>query len=62
MVGPTLGGVFSQFVSWRWIFFVNVPLCVLAVVLLLRNYHEKAGVRTKHRIDFAGRRHAHRRR
>ena len=26
VVGPTLGGVFSQFASWRWIFFVNIPL------------------------------------
>jgi MFS family permease len=40
-------------VSWRWIFFVNVPLCILAVILLLRNYKETAE-RTKHRIDVAG--------
>ncbi|HEY0259022.1 MAG TPA: MFS transporter, partial [Lacisediminihabitans sp.] len=41
VVGPTLGGVFSQYLSWRWIFFVNVPLCVIAVVLLVRTFHEK---------------------
>ena len=53
VVGPTLGGVFSQFLSWRWIFFVNVPICVLAVVLLLRGFHEKVE-RRPHRIDFLG--------
>jgi MFS family permease len=53
VVGPTLGGVFSQFVSWRWIFYVNVPLCALAVWLLLRHFHESVA-RRAHRIDWAG--------
>ena len=53
VVGPTLGGVFSQFTSWRWIFFVNVPLCILAGWMLIRNFHEKVEHR-KHRIDYAG--------
>ncbi len=30
VLGPTMGGLFSQFVSWRWIFIVNVPLCLAA--------------------------------
>ncbi len=53
VVGPTLGGVFSQFLSWRWIFFVNVPLCILALVLLVRVFHEKVERRT-HRVDYLG--------
>ncbi len=53
VVGPTLGGVFSQFLSWRWIFFVNVPLCTLAIVLLVRVFHEKIEPKT-HRVDHLG--------
>ncbi|MGH1549160.1 MDR family MFS transporter [Leifsonia poae] len=53
VVGPTLGGVFSQFLSWRWIFFVNVPLCILAAFMLIRTFHESIE-RRKHRIDYAG--------
>ena len=53
VVGPTLGGVFSQFLSWRLIFFVNIPLCILAAVLLMRTFHEKIEPR-RHRVDYLG--------
>jgi MFS family permease len=53
VVGPTLGGIFSQLGIWRWIFFVNVPLCLLAGTLIARNFHESVE-RQKHRIDYAG--------
>lgn len=53
VVGPTLGGVFSQLDAWRWIFFVNVPLCLLAAGLIWRKYHEHRE-RREHRIDVAG--------
>jgi EmrB/QacA subfamily drug resistance transporter len=53
VVGPTLGGIFSQLGIWRWIFFVNVPLCLLAGTLIARNFHERVE-RQKHQIDYAG--------
>ena len=53
VVGPALGGLFSQFASWRWIFFVNIPLCLIAGWALIRSYHENVQ-RRRHRIDFAG--------
>ena len=53
VVGPTLGGLFSEFLSWRWIFFVNVPLCLVAGWMLLKTFHEKVE-RTRHRVDYLG--------
>jgi EmrB/QacA subfamily drug resistance transporter len=53
VVGPTLGGVFAELGLWRWIFFVNVPLCLLAGVLIARNLHETVE-RREHNIDYLG--------
>jgi len=52
VVGPTLGGVFSQALSWRFIFWVNIPLCLLAA-WMLRHFTESVTRRTS-RVDVAG--------
>ncbi len=53
VVGPSLGGLFAEFLDWRWIFFVNIPLCFLAAWMLVRAYHETVE-RQQHRLDIAG--------
>ena len=53
IVGPSLGGFLVQHFTWRLIFYINVPLGLLAVVGLLLGYRERVAHRD-HRIDYTG--------
>lgn len=53
VLAPTLGGLFAQYLTWRWIFLVNVPLGAVALWFIVRRLHEQVE-RHERRIDWAG--------
>ncbi len=46
-VGPPLGGLITAYLTWRWIFYVNVPIGIIGILLTLRvlteKFHRKPG-------------------
>ncbi len=53
--GPTIGGIITQYLTWRWIFYVNVPVCTLVLLAALYWYHEQSPQQgQKRRFDLLG--------
>ncbi|GFZ90538.1 putative MFS-type transporter YusP [Paenibacillus marchantiophytorum] len=53
LLGPLLGGYFTQHISWHWIFWVNIPVGIVAAILLSTGLTESRG-NMKASIDWAG--------
>ncbi|MER7842945.1 MDR family MFS transporter [Kitasatospora sp. NPDC096077] len=53
VLGPLLGGLFVDNLSWRWVFYVNLPIGVVALVVIAAVLHSTE-VRREHRIDYLG--------
>jgi multidrug resistance protein len=47
VVGPLMGGVFSQLGIWRGVFVINIPLCLLAAWMFNRHFHETITPRSR---------------
>ncbi len=52
VLGPTLGGYITENLDWRWIFYINVPVCIIAFFMTIKFIKET--VRIKQSIDWVG--------
>lgn len=53
-LGPLAGGIFTDFVSWRWIFWINPPIVVAITLVVLAAWTDPPHADTAARIDFPG--------
>ena len=54
LLGPVLGGFFADYLTWHWIFWINIPLGAVALVLCNRNLRRLPRPRRKPSIDWVG--------
>ncbi len=54
MIGPTLGGFFADYLTWRWAFWINIPLGLIALFVAQSSLRALVVKRIRHRIDYLG--------
>jgi len=54
ILGPLLGGLITDGISWHWIFYVNVPIAIPVLFLFIKYFPDAHVQRTEHNIDYLG--------
>lgn len=54
IIGPLLGGLITDMAGWRWVFYINLPIGIIAAWLVITHLHETAVLPEKKQIDYAG--------
>jgi EmrB/QacA subfamily drug resistance transporter len=55
IIGPSLGGIITDTLSWHWIFFVNLPIGIINIIVFVFFFPDiKPAGEHKHQIDYAG--------
>jgi EmrB/QacA subfamily drug resistance transporter len=53
-IGPLVGGLITQYIDWSWIFFINVPIGILGIVVARLVIDESRDTSREQRLDFPG--------
>ena len=53
VLGPVLGGILTQYFNWRFIFYVNIPVCIIGFVILIKLMKKNKKKKIVH-IDYTG--------